>query len=80
MKVRKKILVTTSTFPRWKDDTEPQFVYELCKQLVNLGFDIDVLAPHAEGVRSRESMNGINVYRYSYFISKCRMKGQPATG
>jgi glycosyltransferase involved in cell wall biosynthesis len=65
-----RILVTASTFPRWKDDTEPQFVYELCKQLVKHGFDIDVLAPHAEGARSREIMDGINVYRYSYFISK----------
>ena len=67
---RKKILVTTSTFPRWKDDTEPQFVYELCKRLVDINIDVDVLAPHAEGARSREAMDGINIYRYSYFISK----------
>jgi len=67
---RKKILVTASTFPRWKDDTEPPFVYELCKRLVKHDIDVDVLAPHAEGARSKEIMDGINIYRYPYFLSK----------
>ena len=67
---RKKILVTTSTFPRWKDDTDPPFVYELCKRLVDSGIDVDVLVPHAEGARSREIMDGINVYRYKYFFER----------
>jgi len=26
--MRKKLLVFTSTFPRWKNDTIPSFVYE----------------------------------------------------
>lgn len=67
---RKKILVTTSTFPRWKDDTDPPFVYELCKRLVKLGIDVDVLAPHTKGAKSSEIMEGVNVYRYKYFFEK----------
>lgn len=61
-----RILVVTSTFPRWQDDTEPVFVYELCRRLHRLGADIDVLAPHAPGAKTMELMDGINVYRYRY--------------
>jgi len=66
---RPRILVTTSTFPRWSDDTEPAFVADLCYGLQQRGFDIDVLAPHAEGAQLQESMNGITVYRYRYSIT-----------
>jgi glycosyltransferase involved in cell wall biosynthesis len=61
-----RILVVTSTFPRWQDDTEPSFVYELCRRLHCLGADIDVLAPHTQGAKTMEVMDGINVYRYRY--------------
>ena len=43
--MKKKLLVFASTFPRWKDDTNPPFVYELSKRLTK-GFDVYVLAPH----------------------------------
>ena len=61
-----KILVVTSTFPRWHGDTEPAFVYELCHRLLQQGFSIDILAPHASGALTHEVMAGINVYRYLY--------------
>ena len=61
-----RILVVTSTFPRWQGDTEPAFVYELCRRLHCLGADIDVLAPHTQGAKTMEVMDGINVYRYRY--------------
>ena len=61
-----RILVVSSTFPRWQGDTEPAFVFELCKRLHKPGFDVDVIAPHAPGARNREAMQGINIYRYHY--------------
>ena len=61
-----RILVVTSTFPRWQNDTEPAFVYELCMRLHRLGANLDVLAPHAPAAKTREQMNGIKVYRYRY--------------
>jgi glycosyltransferase involved in cell wall biosynthesis len=67
---KKSILVLTSTFPRWIDDTDPPFVMELCKRLVKEDIAVDVLAPHAYGTKSKEVMNGVNVYRYKYFLSK----------
>jgi len=69
-KHKKSILVVTSTFPRWENDVTPPFVLELCKRLVIKEFDIDVLAPHASGAKKYETINGVNVYRYPYFLSK----------
>jgi glycosyltransferase involved in cell wall biosynthesis len=67
---RPRILVTTSTFPRWMNDTEPGFVYDLCRSLSQQGMDVDVLAPHAHGARDFELMHDIRVFRYRYFCSR----------
>ncbi len=66
----KSLLVVTTTFPRWKNDTTPPFVFELCRRLKNQGFEIDVLAPHCNKASKHEKLDGINVYRHQYFFSK----------
>jgi len=63
-----KSLVLTSTFPRWKNDTTPSFVYELSSRLAQKGHDIIVLAPHAYLAKQEEKMNNIYVHRFQYFI------------
>jgi len=65
-----KILVLTTTFPRWKDDTTPAFVYELSKRLGEKGFEIVVLAPHHNGAKKFEFMDRMKVYRFPYFYPK----------
>jgi glycosyltransferase involved in cell wall biosynthesis len=62
-----KILVLTSTFPRWENDTEPPFVFELCKQLAK-EFEVYVLAPHCKGALAYEFMQGVKVSRFRYFL------------
>jgi len=62
---RRPLLVLTSTFPRWADDTEPAFVFELCRSLA-AEWDVTVLAPHAAGVRREETLDGVRVLRYRY--------------
>ncbi len=62
-----KLLVMTSTFPRWENDTEPPFVFELCKQL-SKEFEVYVLAPHCEGSLDNEVMQGLKVVRFRYFF------------
>ncbi|MBI4808471.1 MAG: glycosyltransferase [Nitrosomonadales bacterium] len=57
----------TSTFPRWEGDSEPPFVFELCRRL-GADFDILVLAPHAPGAKTRETMSGLTVVRFRYFF------------
>jgi len=59
------LLVITSTFPRWENDHEPPFVYELSRRLTRQ-FDVTVLAPHAPGAKSHESMDGVRVHRFRY--------------
>lgn len=59
----------TSTFPRWEGDKEPPFVFELCRRLGDR-FDILVLAPHAQGARRFERIDGIDIVRFRYFIPR----------
>lgn len=59
-----KILVTTSTFPRWPGDTDPPFIYHLCKGFHS--FEVHVLAPHYTGCPVEENYDGIFVHRYRY--------------
>ncbi|MEZ5503924.1 MAG: glycosyltransferase family 4 protein [Halioglobus sp.] len=60
-----KILVLTSTYSRRENDTEPKFVDNLCHYL-SLNNEVHVVAPHAPGIPTRESMNGIPVFRFRY--------------
>lgn len=60
-----KLLVLTTTFPRWKDDHEPPFVYELARRLTD-SFEVTVLAPHTSGSLVREEFDGLSVRRFRY--------------
>ena len=62
-----RILVLTSTFPRWPGDTEPPFVLHLCRRLTK-HYKVHVLAPGAAGAQSETIYEGISVTRYRYFI------------
>lgn len=63
-----KILVLTTTFPRWKQDSTPSFIYEMSKRLQDVGFEIVVLAPSHHGAKRFEIMDGMKVYRFPYFF------------
>ena len=65
-----KILILTTTFPRWKGDTTPSFVYELSKRLQNYGLEIYILSPHYNGAKKYEIMEGMKIYRFPYFFPK----------
>ena len=59
------LLVLASTFPRWKDDTEPRFVYDLCLRLKK-EFRVIILTPHTKGAKKHEEIEGLLVHRYRY--------------
>ena len=63
-----KVLVLTTTFPRYVGDSVPGFVYYLCKNLSDLGIDITVLAPHTLD-KCYRSIPGMNVKRFDYFLN-----------
>lgn len=73
MDKKKTVLVTTTTFPRWRDDTEPGFIFELCKG-ISKKYDVIVLAPHFKGAKKHEFLDGIEVFRYRYFFPSSLQK------
>jgi glycosyltransferase involved in cell wall biosynthesis len=64
-RARPRLLVLTSTYPRWSDDPEPGFVHQLSKRLV-AAFDVTVLSPHAPGALRQEVIDGVEVHRFRY--------------
>lgn len=67
MNTKNKILVLTSTFPRWRGDKDPPFVFELCRRLAD-HFSITVLAPHFPQSCKEEIFEGVSVVRFRYFF------------
>ena len=63
---KKKLLITGSTFPRWKGDTEPRFIFDYADAMAEY-YDVTVLVPAAPGAKDRERMSNVNVIRYHYF-------------
>lgn len=67
--MKKRLLVFASTFPRWRNDTLPPFVYELSKRLTD-EFNVSVLAPSYPGAKDFEIMDKMKVYRFHYFFKR----------
>jgi len=67
---RPRLLVLASTFPRWKEDTEPRFVESLSFELADT-FEVVVLVPHCLGSMQQETFTSkgrsIKVHRFRYF-------------
>ena len=68
-----RVLVIATTFPRWEDDQEPRFVYNLCQNLPK-EVDIHVLAPHAPNAKEQETLGEIKITRFPYFYPKYLQK------
>jgi len=62
---RPKLLVTTTTLPRFEADPEPRFVLDLSREL-GRRFDVTVLAPADPAAALEETLEGVRVLRYWY--------------
>lgn len=62
-----KILVLTSTYPRWDGDTEPKFVDNLCRYLARDN-EVHVVAPHAPNTKTNEHVAGVAIFRFRYCL------------
>lgn len=67
--MKPKLLVVTSTFPRWPNDTDPPFVFELSKRLTDV-FEVTIHTPHYKGALVRETMDGLRVHRFRYCFAQ----------
>ena len=63
--MKKKLLVLTTTYPRWRGDTEPAFVHYLSRDLQD-AFEVHVLAPHTRNAKTIETLEGVHVHRFRY--------------
>ena len=63
--MKKKLLVLTTTYPRWRGDTEPAFVHYLSRDLQD-AFEVHVLAPHTRNAKIMEMLDGVHVHRFRY--------------
>lgn len=66
---RPRLLVLSSTYPRWRNDPEPAFVHELARRLTPK-FEVMVICPHATGAAVDEMLDGVRVQRYRYAPSR----------
>ncbi|WP_075185842.1 glycosyltransferase family 4 protein [Teredinibacter haidensis] len=62
---KEKILVLTSTYPRFRGDSIPEFVHGLSSRLNNK-YDFFVLAPHCKRSLKNEVIDGVNIVRFRY--------------
>lgn len=62
-----KILVLTSSFPRYKTDWWQQAVLSIYSNMDLTKYHVTVLAPSAPRAKSSEKMKGVSVKRFTYF-------------
>jgi glycosyltransferase involved in cell wall biosynthesis len=63
-----KVLSIATTHPRFDGDSEPAYVLALNRELVRRGHSVTTLAPHAPGSAVEESLGGVRVRRFRYFL------------
>ncbi len=63
-----KILIVTSNYPRWPGDSTTPFVHNFARELVNQGVQVRVLAPHFEGAKRKDNMDGVEIRRFRYWL------------
>ena len=63
------LLIIASTFPRWKNDSTPAFVYRIAKALAEK-LKVVVLAPYSKGAKTQEKDGQLIIYRFKYWFNK----------
>jgi glycosyltransferase involved in cell wall biosynthesis len=63
-----KICMPTTSFPLTQGDPSGSFIFEQARHLVNLGIEVDILAPHNFGVLKKEDMDGVSIHRFRYVL------------
>ncbi len=66
---KETLLVLASTFPRWKNDNEPRFIYDLCLRLKEK-YNIILLTSHFENTKQIDKLDGLTIHRYRYAPDK----------
>ncbi|MEW6729878.1 MAG: glycosyltransferase [Acidobacteriota bacterium] len=65
-RAKPKLLLLTSSFPRWRGDFAGCFVAEFA-QAISTDFEINILSPAAAGTPTRTMHDPLQVWRFNYF-------------
>lgn len=66
MKQGLRVVVVSTSYPRWDGDFAGHFVASSVRELARLGHEVTVIAPHAPGAQPTESEEGVTVRRVRY--------------
>lgn len=69
VQLKSRLLVLTSTFPRWKNDSTPSFVLDFCRSIKPHMQSVSALAPHYKSARVKETVDNIKVKRFRYWFA-----------
>ena len=59
--------MVATTFPRWAGDGQGAFIWELARAVQRQGVEVQVVALHAPGTKTAETIEGIGVARPRYW-------------
>lgn len=62
----KKVIFLTSSAPRFSGDGTAPFILNMAQDLTEIGWHVDILAPHAENLKKVEKIGNVTIYRFSY--------------
>jgi L-malate glycosyltransferase len=62
-----KVLMLTTSYPRYRGDYAGSFIHEMAKELVSQGVSVSVLAPEDEAAKGLDNWDGVEVKRIRYF-------------
>ncbi|MFL5511879.1 MAG: glycosyltransferase family 4 protein [Gemmatimonadales bacterium] len=63
---RLRILTVTHNYPRFAGDAAGAFAARLAEGVAARGHEVQVVAPHASGLRTREQSGGVTLRRFRY--------------
>lgn len=62
----RQVLFLTSSAPRTRGDSTAPFILNMARDLCDLGWRVEILAPHAPGLRKFETIDGVRIRRFQY--------------
>jgi phosphatidyl-myo-inositol dimannoside synthase len=63
---RLRILTVTHNYPRFAGDPAGAFVARIAEGVAANGHQVEVLAPHAPGTATHETLHGVHLHRFRY--------------
>jgi len=72
-----KILVLTSSFPRFKGDVWGPWILNYCQELAKYGENVYVLAPHTYNTKRYSKIGSVIIHRFLYWIPTRQVLAKP---